>query len=241
MRQAFYLPIFFSGERFLAPGLVMTYRIIDTLTLAALILGILFFSFYSDELMDISTQVWFLNRPLIDATRGYEFEFLTANFAHFNWHHALENIIALVLIWYLFFNAEINTSLHKLTLLFIPMFGTTFGVYLFDNVNVYGGMSGALHGLATGAALIRFIKGKEFIAFAVLIAIIVKVVIDFYFPALSFNNLTSSLYGSTMALDLGPKANFSVCASSHLAGALSGCLIAALLLIGQAVRPKKMS
>ena len=44
-----------------------------------------------------------------------------------------------------------------------------------------------------------------------------------------------------MALDLGPKANFSVCASSHLAGALSGCLIAALLLIGQAVRPKKMS
>lgn len=218
------------------------YRLIDTFLLLILIGAIFFFSFFSYDLIGMSERLWFLNRALVDTATGFEYEFLTANFAHFDMHHALENVLALVLIWYLFFNSYIDTALHKITLLFIPMLGTTFGVYLFDTVSVYGGMSGALHGMASGAALIRFIENKEFKAFAVLVAIVVKVIIDYKLPALSFNNLSQSLYGENLALNLNAvKATYSVSASSHLAGAITGCLTACLLLIAKTIKPKQIS
>ncbi len=215
-------------------------QIKDIIFLTLMVLAILFFSFYSQTLMGLSVQKWFMHRALIDTGMGFEYEFITANFAHYDWQHAIENIIALILIWVFFFNDGMNSFTHKIPLLFASMIGTTFGVYLFDKVGTYGGLSGALHGVAAGAAFLRLMTQKDFKGLVVLVIIGIKIAIDTYYPDMGVDAIVKDFFESRVHPNsyVPIEKNYNVSYISHTAGTISGLIMGFILYISFLLKKK---
>lgn len=206
----------------------MSNRIIDAVLMLLIGAIVLYFSYFTDP------HQWMLFRVAIDNNQQL-YSLITANFTHFNNHHLIENLIAFVLIWFLFFGENCASYYTKLFALAISALATGLGIYLLTKVSIYSGLSGALHGMVICACLLRFLLDKDTKGLIVIIIVIAKIYIDYNYPEFGFNELSQKLYGDSMKLQHFLQSNkpgaFEVCAPSHLFGAVGGAITALLIII----------
>ena len=158
----------------------MNYRIIDISCFLIFFAACVYctsFYYYPTELM------W---APDNDGWLYYA-DYLFGNFTHFNLHHLCENLIGLFIIWFFFYSSSVDGFLDKTASLLVSALSVTICLYFFTNIDEYGGLSGALHGMVAYAALLRYIKDRDIKGFFLLCRKI--------FPSTSFlRNFTATPY-----------------------------------------------
>lgn len=179
--------------------------------------------------------IWSLSRW--DIAHGHEYwQFLTGNFAHYDTRHLVENLAGLFLIWFFFFGESCATWGHRLASFAVSGILVTLGIYFLTDTSEYAGMSGALHGMATAAALARLFLEKDWKGAVILAAIGIKIYIDFNHPQFGFDEITRNLYGgnfnfTSLKQHVDEVSNYKVSAPSHLYGAIGGILAGAGFII----------
>ncbi|MCK6262074.1 rhombosortase [Vibrio sp. ZSDE26] len=139
---------------------------------------------------------------------GQWWRILTGNFTHTNFAHLAMNLIGLWAISFIF-KPSVNT-------LWIPLLVTCIAVgigNLFTDMQIYVGLSGALHGLFGYYALRESLQGRKG-SWLLVMGLCLKIVWEFFFGA---PTATSGLIEARVAIE------------SHLFGALSGLLLASLI------------
>jgi len=144
---------------------------------------------------------------------GEAWRLLTANLLHSNGYHLLLNMGGLWVIWYFYYDL-CQPKWHPL-LVILTMLGTTSLLLAFSpEMQRYVGLSGALHGIIVTFAMIDF-RYNRAISIAVLIAVAGKLTFE-------------QVYGGSASLE--SLINARVAVDSHLWGALSGAIIAPLMI-----------
>nr|WP_237292953.1 rhombosortase [Vibrio anguillarum] len=152
------------------------------------------------------------NRPAIEA--GQWWRILTGNFTHTNFTHLGMNLAGL---WIIHFVFQPSSKKWLISLLATSLM---VGVSLFlSRMQVYVGLSGALHGMFAYLALQEALQGRRS-SWLLVVGVIVKVVWEQIFGA---SSNTSELINARVAIE------------AHLAGMLAGLILA----IGEWLRSKK--
>lgn len=139
---------------------------------------------------------------------------LTANFVHLSRGHYFMNMAALWIIWLMF--GDLLCPTKWLLLIFISAFTVGAGVHILEpQIDYYVGLSGVLHGLIIGAAVLQYNSNKPF-ALAVLALTIFKIIYEQLYGALPGSEQTAGGY---------------VLVNAHLYGAIAGAGAALLLLL----------
>ncbi|MGN1393612.1 MAG: hypothetical protein ACI4V7_06225 [Succinivibrionaceae bacterium] len=206
---------------------------------AIVALAILFLVYYCSIEVDFFHFAW--KRNEIDPLAFY-YEFFTGNLTHYNFTHFSQNAVAFIIIWLLFFAGFGENVLVKIFSFICSALATTLGVYFFTNVEVYTGLSGALHGLALTAGLLRLLTEGDRKGIIIVLLVVGKVAFEYYYPTLSFHELSQQLYGDVLKIEsfLGNKNAFSynVCQEAHIAGCVGGVVATAISYIFYLTRPK---
>ncbi|MEO2279447.1 rhombosortase [Pseudoalteromonas pernae] len=142
---------------------------------------------------------------------GQWYRIVTSNFVHSNYAHLLMNMAGVGALWLLhhhFFNVA------KYWLYLVTMsFACTGLIFIFsDNIDIYVGLSGTLHGLLAYGA-IKDIQDKEKTGYLLLIGVLGKVGYEQFIGA---------------SADLEQLIESRVAIEAHLFGMLSGFAIAAI-------------
>lgn len=144
---------------------------------------------------------------------GELWRILTAHIVHLGWKHLLMNVAGLALIW-LLFGRLFNTAWWSVIVVACAL-GVSGGLLLFHpGIGWYVGMSGVLHGMFLAGALASLARGYR--AEALLLGLVVVKLIweQLYGPLASSRELA----GGTVVVD------------AHLYGALTGTVVAAIVL-----------
>ena len=123
----------------------MNYRIIDISCFLIFFAACVYctsFYYYPTELMWAPDNYGWL----------YYADYLFGNFTHFNLHHLCENLIGLFIIWFFFYSSSVDGFLDKTASLLVSALSVTICLYFFTDIDEYGGLSGALHGMVAYAA-----------------------------------------------------------------------------------------
>ncbi len=168
-----------------------------------------------------------------DVSFNEYYRFITANFAHFNMQHLLENALAFLIIYFLPKGTFAGLWPVKLIICILLGLITTLSLFYLTDVCSksmgYAGMSGLLHGLLIYNCLYIYKERKQFIALLIIIGVIIKIFIDMYFPELTFHKLSQDLYGNAFKLQhfiqsMNPR-DFRVSYESHIAGSIGGAVL----------------
>ncbi|MCC6208441.1 MAG: rhombosortase [Gammaproteobacteria bacterium] len=145
---------------------------------------------------------------------GEAWRLLSAHVTHLGWGHLAMNLAGLILIWMLF--GRLYSTRQWLSITLFCMIGISLGILaLQPGVHWYAGLSGLLHGLFVAGALASLAAGYR-AELALLGLLIAK---------LTWEQLHGALPGSAEF------AGGSILVESHLYGAITGLLAAALILI----------
>ncbi len=148
----------------------------------------------------------------IAIAEGELWRLITAHLVHLSWQHLLMNIAGLWLIYWLAGSTLIRYQ--WIVALILCAIGTSLGLYFFTNIDWYVGLSGVLHGLLCLAA-IRLIQQKQYEGVMLLAIVIGKVGGEQWQGA---NPALEQVIGGNVMVD------------AHLYGAISGLLIAPVVL-----------
>lgn len=210
-------------------------KILNLVAAIAIIYAIVYCSYLN------SSYFYMLKSNEIDDTQ-WIIEFFTANYAHFNIQHMAENVLAFIVIWFFFFLGYGNNIICKLFTLLVTSIATTIGVAFFTEIDTYGGLSGALHGMVATAALLRILTEKDNKGFIILGLLAIKLAVEYYYPNMTFDELSQRLYGNTMAINdfLNNKSlrAYSVATEAHFFGVLGGILASIVCFIHFKTQPK---
>lgn len=137
---------------------------------------------------------------------GHEiWRLVTGHLIHVSWSHLALNLVALLLLWFLFEGAFHATSWVALTC--ICMVTINIGLIGFSpDVTWYAGLSGILHGLVVAGAIVNWQRFGHLSA-ALLLGILVKLLIEQY---AGVSSGLEQFIGARVIVD------------SHLYGALGG-------------------
>ncbi len=215
----------------------MKYKILDLTLLAIVVAACIFCSqIYPDpRQLEWTRYAW--------SDLYFWVSFLTGNFTHFTMQHLGENIAGLLLIWLLFYSQSVDDWFDKTLSLLVSALAVTIGIYFFaPHILVYAGLSGALHGMFAYAALLRWIKDGSFLGFLFLAGLAAKLYVDFFYPDLTFTEITKNLYGEyahlTFLIDPDKDFQYKVCGEAHLYGSIAGAVLAAIRYLCSSSRPK---
>ena len=142
-----------------------------------------------------------------EISEGQWWRLLTGNWLHTNFAHVLLNCGGVLLVWLL--HAEHYSVKHYFAVLLFCCVGSSLGLYFFDPLEQYAGLSGALHGmLFYGACRDAQCRYNE--SYLLMIGIVIKVVLEnIYGPVES----SSELIGADVAV------------GAHLWGLVSGMVL----------------
>ncbi|MDD9807017.1 MAG: rhombosortase [Gammaproteobacteria bacterium] len=157
------------------------------------------------------------NRGLIEA--GEWWRLLTGNFAHLNLRHLLLDLVAWILI-FLLGRAWLSIA-DWIVCLVVCCLTVSAGLYWFSpEIGVFGGLSGALHGLFALMAL-KQLRAGDRLGWLLLLLVTVKLLYEGRYGGTPG---TSELIGVPVA------------AQTHLYGALGGAALFPLLLLADRLR-----
>lgn len=157
------------------------------------------------------------NRGLIEA--GEWWRLLTGNFAHLNLRHLLLDLVAWILI-FLLGRAWLSVA-DWIVCLAVCCLAVSAGLYWFSpEIGVFGGLSGALHGLFALMAL-KQLRAGDRLGWLLLLLVTVKLLYEARYGGTPG---TSELIGVPVA------------AQTHLYGALGGAGLFPLLLLAARLR-----
>lgn len=132
-------------------------------------------------------------------------QIITTHFFHTNLNHFILNVTAVALLW-LLHGHYYNQSNYLLVFVISALF-CTIGIHFLSNeIHVYVGLSGVLHGLFVWGAL-KDIEVKEKTGYFLLLGIILKIIHEQVYGA---NADLENIIAATVAID------------AHLYGALGG-------------------
>jgi rhomboid family GlyGly-CTERM serine protease len=175
---------------------------------------ILFISIFL-YLFESSLSAFFIyNRDLINDHQFWRL--LTSNFLHTNSYHLFMNLLALILLMKLHIK---NFTFLSYTIVFLfCSVGTTLGIYLFaEDIKLYVGLSGVLHGVFVYGVYLDIKKGFKY-SWVLMLLVWLKILYEQFFGA---NEALSELINSRVAIE------------AHLYGAVSAlvcCLITEIYL-----------
>ena len=150
---------------------------------------------------------------------GELWRLLTGHLLHLSWTHMWMNLAALVLIG-LIFRKSYAEKIWWL-LLGVSMLGVDLGLLLFNpEISWYVGLSGALHGIFAGLAILYW-RSEGRTGGLFLLVLVVKLVLEQWSGALPGS---AELSGGTVIVD------------AHLYGAIAGGLAASLVRLNWAKR-----
>jgi len=157
------------------------------------------------------------NRGLIEA--GEWWRLLTGNFAHLNLRHLLLDLAAWILI-FLLGRAWLGVA-DWIVSLAVCCLAVSVGLYWFSpEIGVFGGLSGALHGLFALMAL-KQLRAGDRLGWLLLLLVTLKLLYEWRYGGTPG---TSELIGVPVA------------AQTHLYGALGGAALFPLLLLADRLR-----
>ncbi len=143
---------------------------------------------------------------------GEYWRLLTAHLTHLGWSHLLLNLAGLFLLWALV--GDRLNSTGWLLLMFFSALSISAGLWLFDpQLRWYVGLSGVLHGVLLGGALLLALSGSREGIYLILITA----------GKLLWEQLMGPMPGSEVT------AGGKVIVNAHLYGALSGGIVVLLL------------
>jgi membrane associated rhomboid family serine protease len=221
--------------------------IIIDIILVLLVIAGMFYCSYFGTIPPFNISKFSLSY-LADLAPSQYYRFITANFAHFNWQHLIENAIGFVIIWFIPRGTNAgNWPIKILAFVFIGLFTTITLFYLTDVANRsvgYAGLSGLLHGLLVFNCLYIIKDNKSSIPYLILIGICIKIFIDIYYPNLTFHKLSQDLYDNAQKLqnfiqDMNPR-QFRVSYESHIAGSVGGIILFIIINIYQKLFTPKL-
>lgn len=144
---------------------------------------------------------------------GHWWLLLSCNFVHLGFNHLVLNLAGLVLIYFLLWPNYDSRS--WIIIIFVSSMGVGLGLYLWDpQLRWYVGFSGTLHGMIVAGAIADLRRYP--ISGALLLALVIG--------KLGWEQMFGSLPGSAEI------AGGNVVVDSHLYGAISGLVCAAILL-----------
>ena len=148
---------------------------------------------------------------------GELWRLISGHVIHLSWSHMWMNLLALVLIGLIFKN--LYSEKVWWLLLGISMLGVDLGLLLLDpKITWYVGLSGALHGVFAGLALL-YLRTTGLKGGILLFLIIIKLLVEQWNGALPGS---ANLSGGRVIID------------AHLYGALAGMLAASFIKLGWA-------
>ena len=160
----------------------------------------------------------------IEIESGQWWRMLTGNLIHLNWRHFTMNIVALLVIYYLF------PSLLKTSDLFLVLFfcsiSVTLGLWLFSpSVYWYVGLSGALHGLLIVLVVMDFLDSKNWLTLSLLLIVLAKLLWEFIWGPLPGSEAT---------------AGGRVITEAHIYGSIGGVILINILILERLIKNKKI-
>lgn len=160
---------------------------------------------------EVSTPLLEFNRhPIVD---GQWWRLLTGNFIHTNVNHLVMNIAGLLLIFLMHKNYYTVTHFTFVFLFLCISCGVSLLTF-YPNMILYVGLSGVLHGLLVYGSVID-IKQKEKTGWILLVGTFAKVAYE-------------NIWGASA--QVSELINASVAVEAHLIGAVSGGVLAAMLI-----------
>lgn len=158
-----------------------------------------------------------------DIILGQWWRLVSGHFVHLNWMHLILNIAGLIVIWMLYRRILSQRAWWLLTIGSISVIDLGLLV-IHPDIKWYVGLSGTLHGLFAGGAIMNiYLYGKK--ASLLLVLLIIKLV---------WEQLSGPLPGSAEI------SGGRVITEAHLYGAIGGSLIMLLLIIGGRASAKKI-
>ena len=149
---------------------------------------------------------------------GEYWRLVTGHFTHLGWWHLLLNWLGLVLIAQLFIS--LYSYLYWLISALLCLLAISFGfLFLNPELDWYVGLSGLLHGLFVIGVVGELRKGRWLFGFALLVLV----------GKLIAENL------ATLPVDMSRFIGANVVVEAHLYGAISGGLIAVLMMVLNAI------
>ena len=166
---------------------------------------------FAMQLLPVSAQEWMLYRQGIILS-GEWWRLMSAHFVHLSWPHFWLNAMGLAVLAVLF-RPTFGWRLWLLSLLLLPL-SISLGLLLASpEIEWFGGFSGVLIGLFVQAALLNFSKDR-----VVAVATLLVIGGDIAWEQVSGQLLAPSAFiGADVVVD------------SHFYGALTACLIIALV------------
>jgi len=153
--------------------------------------------------------------------QGQLWRLLTAHLTHLGWSHLLLNLAGLILLWALL--GDVLKRGGWLLLLLVSALAVGAGLYLFDpQLRWYVGLSGVLHGVLLGGALLLARFGSREGGYLLLLAV----------AKLLWEQLIGPMPGSEES------AGGKVIVDAHLYGAIAGGLLVLILLSRESWRQR---
>lgn len=144
--------------------------------------------------------------------QGEYWRLLTAHLTHLGWPHLLLNLAGLILLWMLL--GDVLNSTGWILLLIVSALAISAGLWLFDpQLRWYVGLSGVLHGILLGGALLLALSGSREGSYLLLICV----------GKLLWEQLVGPMPGSEAT------AGGKVIVNAHLYGAIAGGFFASVV------------
>lgn len=175
-------------------------------------LGIILIALIAYIFDENAHQVFNYQQDLIE--QGQWWRIITGHFFHTNGYHLLLNLAGIVLLWSL--HGHFYQSKSYLFVFVISALMCSVGIYYFsDDISIYVGLSGVLHGIFVWGALMDIIN-KEKTGYILFIGVWLKVLHEQVYGA---SDDVAQLIAANVAID------------AHLWGAIGGLLAAIYLLV----------
>ncbi len=178
-----------------------------TIPLSIIIFALLAYFFDGNTHQNFNYQQNLINQ-------GQWWRIITGHFFHTNGYHLLLNLAGIILLWSL--HGQFYQTKSYLLVFIVSALVCSFGIYFFsDNISIYVGLSGVLHGIFVWGALMDIIN-KDKTGYLLFIGVWLKIIHE-------------QVYGASD--DVAQLINANVAVDAHLWGAVGGLLAAIYLLI----------